>query len=278
MSNPISYAGSNPFGYAGKHVVVTGGASGVGAALVSLLTELGAARVTVVDRKPPTGGTAYVQADLADPASVDAAASAVDGPVHALFNNAGVAATLPTPVVMSVNYLGPRRLTERLIDRMPDGATITYTASIAGGQWPQRLAQIQELLDIEDWDDALKWIESERALITDAYSFSKECVQVHVMRSSKATAGRGVRTNSVCPGIIETPLIPDFEATMSRPLLDWTATQGIGRFAQPHEIAAVLAFLGSDASSYLNGTNLIADAGFTAAFTTGQVDYSTLPS
>ena len=70
MSNPISYAGSNPFGYAGKHVVVTGGASGVGAALVSLLTELGAARVTVVDRKPPTGGTAYVQADLADPASV----------------------------------------------------------------------------------------------------------------------------------------------------------------------------------------------------------------
>jgi NAD(P)-dependent dehydrogenase (short-subunit alcohol dehydrogenase family) len=269
---------SNPFSYAGKHVVVTGGASGVGAALVSLLTELGAAGVTVIDVKAPRGGTAYVQADLADPASVDAAAAAVAGPVDALFNNAGVAATLPIPVVMSVNYLGPRRLTDRIIDRMPEGSTITYTASIAGGQWPTRLAKIQELLDVDDWDDALKWIDNERDLITDAYSFSKECVQVHVMRSCKATAARGVRTNSVCPGIIETPLIPDFEATMSRPLLDWTATQGIGRFAQPPEIAAVLAFLGSDASAYLNGTNLIADAGFTAAFTTGQVDYSTLPS
>jgi NAD(P)-dependent dehydrogenase (short-subunit alcohol dehydrogenase family) len=269
---------SNPFSYADKHVVVTGGASGVGAALVSLLTDLGAAGVTVIDVKPPAGGTAYVQADLADPAAVDAAAAAVAGPVHALFNNAGVAATLPTAVVMSVNHLGPRRLTDRLLDRMPGGATVIYTASIAGGQWPQHLAKIQELLDIEDWDEALKWVESEHGLITDAYSFSKECVQVHVMRSAKATAARGVRTNSVCPGIIETPLIPDFEATMSRPLLDWTATQGIGRFAQPPEIAAVLAFLGSDASSYLNGTNLIADAGFTAAFTTGQVDYSTLPS
>jgi NAD(P)-dependent dehydrogenase (short-subunit alcohol dehydrogenase family) len=269
---------SNPFSYAGKRVVVTGGASGVGAALVGLLTELGAAAVTVIDVKEAAGGTAYVRADLSEPESIDAAAAAVDGPVHALFNNAGVAATLPSPVVMSVNYLGPRRLTDRLIDRMPEGAAVTYTASIAGGQWPQRLAKIQELLDIDGWDEALKWIDSEAELIRDAYSFSKECVHVHVMRSSKATGARGIRTNSVCPGIIDTPLIPDFEATMSRPLLDWTATQGIGRFAAPHEIAAVLAFLGSDASAYLNGTNLIADAGFTAAFTTGQVDYSTLPS
>jgi NAD(P)-dependent dehydrogenase (short-subunit alcohol dehydrogenase family) len=268
---------SNPFSYTGKRVVVTGGASGVGAALVDLLTELGAS-VTVIDVKEPAAGTPFVRADLSDPASVDAAAAAVEGPVDALFNNAGVAATLPTAVVMSVNYLGPRRLTDRLLDRMPAGAAVTYTASIAGGQWPQRLAKIQELLDIDGWDDALKWIDAENELITDAYSFSKECVQVHVMRSSKATATRGVRTNSVCPGIIDTPLIPDFEATMSRPLLDWTATQGIGRFAQPREIAGVLAFLGSDASAYLNGTNLIADAGFTAAFTTGQVDYTTLPS
>ena len=269
---------SNPFSYEGKQVVVTGGSSGVGAALVRLLSDLGASRVTVLDVKEPQGGSAYVCCDLSDPASVDAAASAVEGPVHALFNNAGVAATLPTPVVMSVNYLGARRLTDRLIDRMPPGAAVTYTASIAGGQWTQHLSDIQTLLEIDSWEDSLRWIDEHAALITDAYSFSKECVQVHVMRSSKLTVARGVRTNSVCPGIIDTPLIPDFEATMTRPLLDWTATQGIGRFADPAEIAGVIAFLGSDASTYVNGINLIADAGFTAAFTTGQLDYSTLPS
>jgi NAD(P)-dependent dehydrogenase (short-subunit alcohol dehydrogenase family) len=268
----------NPFSYEGKRVVVTGGSSGVGAALVRLLLELGAAHVTVLDVKEPSDASSFVRTDLSDPHSVDAAAAGIDGPVHALFNNAGVAATLPTRVVMAVNYLGARRLTDRLIDRMPKGAAVAYTASIAGGQWPQHLAQILELLAIDEWDAALSWIDGQPELITDAYAFSKECVQVHVMRSSKASQARGVRSNSVCPGIIETPLIPDFEATMSRPLLDWTATQGIGRFAEPLEIANVLAFLGSDASSYLNGTNLVADAGFNAALTTGQVDFSTFPS
>ncbi len=186
--HPLGGSMSNPFSFAGKQVVVTGGTSGVGAALVGLLTELGAHQVTVIDVKQPSPGVAFVRADLSDPASVDAAAAAVEGPVDALFNNAGVAATLPTAVVMSVNYLGPRRLTDRLLDRMPAGAAVTYTASIAGGQWPQRLGKIQELLDIDGWADTLKWIDAEHELITDAYSFSKECVQVHVIRTSKATA------------------------------------------------------------------------------------------
>jgi NAD(P)-dependent dehydrogenase (short-subunit alcohol dehydrogenase family) len=270
---------SNPFSYEGKRVVVTGGYSGVGAALVELLADLGATSVTVLDLKEPSGpATAFVRADLGDPASIEAAVAAIDGTVDVLFNNAGVAATLPAPVVMAVNYLGPRRLTERLLDRMPEGAAVANTASIAGGQWPQHLAQILELLAIDDWDKSLAWVDEHADLVADPYSFSKECMQVHTMRSSKATIARGVRTNSVCPGIIETPLIPDFEATMSRPLLDWTANQGMGRFATPREIAQVLAFLGSGASAYLNGTNLVADAGFTAAMATNQVDFSSLPS
>jgi NAD(P)-dependent dehydrogenase (short-subunit alcohol dehydrogenase family) len=74
----------------------------------------------------------------------------------------------------------------------------------------------------------------------------------------------------VCPGLIQTPLMVDFRATMGDQIIDWTASQTNG-MATPQQIAEVLAFVGSDASTFLNGTNLLADGGFTAALTTGQL-------
>ena len=263
----------NPFRYDGKRVVVTGGSSGLGAALVELLASLGAAKVTVLDRKPPSGSVAYLEADLGDPASIDAAAAAIEGPVDALFNNAGVAATKPTPVVMAVNYLGLRRLSERLLPRIPRGGAIVNTASIAGNQWPLRVAAIDELLAIPEWGAALHWIASHPDVVADPYAFSKECVQRHTMRSSRATIALGVRTNSVCPGPIDTPLMVEFRATLSDKLIDWSVSQqGIDRMMRGADVAPALAFLGSDASAWVNGVNLPVDAGFTAALATGQVD------
>ena len=87
---------SNPFSYENKRVVVTGAATGVGAGLLEVLAELGAAHVTVLDIKAPTGPhQTFLQTDLSDRAAVDAAIAAIDGPVDALFNNAGVADTMP---------------------------------------------------------------------------------------------------------------------------------------------------------------------------------------
>ena len=96
------------------------------------------------------------------------------------------------------------------------------------------------------------------------------------MRSSRATMAQGVRTNSVCPAPIDTPLLPAFRATMSDKLIDWTVEQAGGRIATPADVARVLAFLGSDAAGYVNGVNLNVDAGFTAAMTTGQLDFGAL--
>ena len=65
---------TNPFSYEGKRVVVTGAATGVGAALIEVLAELGAEHVTVLDVKPPTGPhDRYLEVNLADEAAVDAA-------------------------------------------------------------------------------------------------------------------------------------------------------------------------------------------------------------
>lgn len=269
---------SNPFSYAGKRVVVTGAATGVGAALLDLLAEIGGPDVTVIDIKAPSGPHAtFIEANLSDEAAVDAAVEQIDGRVDVLFNNAGVAATQTPRVVLAVNYLALRRLSERLLDQIPAGGAIVNTASIAGGRWPEHVTEINALLDITDWDAALAWVDANLDGVGgDSYSFSKEVVRVWGMRSSRATGERGVRTNSVCPAPIDTPLLKDFKETMGEHIIEWTAKEATGAFMTPREVAMPLAFLGSEAASYVNGHDLIADGGFNAAMATGQVDFSAI--
>jgi len=163
-----------------------------------------------------------------------------------------------------------------LLERIPAGGAIVNTASIAGGRWSERLGAITELLEIEDWEQALAWVDSHPEETTDPYSFSKECVQVHTMRSARETMRRQVRTNSVCPAPIDTPLLPDFRVTMTDKVIAWCADQAAGRLATAREVATVLAFLGSAAASYVNGVNMLVDGGFTAGMTTGLIDYAAL--
>jgi NAD(P)-dependent dehydrogenase (short-subunit alcohol dehydrogenase family) len=264
--------------YEGKRVVITGAASGVGAALVNILQDTGAAHITTIDVKPGGPVDQNIAADLSDPAAVDRAVGVITGPVDALFNNAGVAATFATDIVIAVNVLAPQRLTAGLIDKMPTGAAVVNTASTAGGGYPAHLSDIQTLLAIDDWDDALAWVHKHPELTANPYGFSKECAQVFTMQAAPALAARGIRINSVCPGLIETPLLKDFSATMGQELLDWMVTQSGNRRATAREVANVLAFLGSGAASYVSGSNVVVDHGFTGALNTNQLDYSTFPA
>jgi NAD(P)-dependent dehydrogenase (short-subunit alcohol dehydrogenase family) len=272
----------HPFGYQDRRVVVTGGARGVGAALLELLAELGAAHVTVLDREPPSGPhDVFVATDLSDEAAVRAAVKVIDdagSPVHALFNNAGVADTQPPRTVLAVNYLALRTLSEGLLDRMPEGSAIVNTASTAGHMWRKRAELINELLALDPadgWDAALQWLDDHLSTLDEGpYNFSKGVVELYTMRSSRPSMRRGVRTNAACPGPIDTPLLPDFRATASDKIIDWNIREMAGRPVSPREVAAVLAFLGSPAASYVNGVALEIDGGFFASLNTGQVDYS----
>jgi NAD(P)-dependent dehydrogenase (short-subunit alcohol dehydrogenase family) len=267
----------NPFSYQGKRVVITGAYSGVGAATVELLSSLGAAEIIALDIKEPQGPiTRYIETNMGDPAAIDAAAVSIDGPVDALFNNAGIAATNPALDVMKVNYLGVRHLNEVLLPKIPEGGAIAITASIAGGQWPQRLTEILELLALVNREHAIDWIEGHPDLVGGGYDFSKECLQVYTMLTSKATMASGVRLNSVCPGPIDTPLLPDFKKSMTEALINWQIEQTHGKLATAEDVATAVVFLGCDASRFVNGVNLNVDAGFSAALTTGQLDFSTL--
>jgi NAD(P)-dependent dehydrogenase (short-subunit alcohol dehydrogenase family) len=270
----------DPFSYEGKRVVVTGGATGIGDALLHVLSELGVAETIVLDRQKPTGPYAtYVEVDLVDPAAIDVAVAGIAGRVDALFNNAGVAATQRARTVLSVNYLAARRLSVGLLGQIPPGGAIVNTASIAGDRWAEHLAAINELLDLEDWDASLEWVDQHcrpGGVGADLYAFSKEVLRVWGMRHSRTTMGHGVRTNSVCPAPVATPLLTDFEATMGKDLLEWTVGQATGTIMTPREVALPLAFLGSPAASYINGHDLVADGGFKAALITGQIDFEGL--
>ncbi len=264
--------------FSGRRVVVTGAATGVGAALLDVLAEFGAPDVTVLDVKEPTGPHAtFLRTDLADPAAVDAAVAQIEGPVDALFNNAGVADTLPPETVFRVNVLAPLRLTEALLSQIADGGTVVVTASIAGLNWRQRLDPILELLALDGWDARLEWFDG-RELGVDTYSFTKEVMQVWAMRASKQLMARGVRINSVCPAPIDTPLLDDFRKTLSDAAIDFTINHAGGRLVAPREVAAVLAWLASPASSFVSGQNLNIDAGFEASMITGQLDTSSVRS
>jgi NAD(P)-dependent dehydrogenase (short-subunit alcohol dehydrogenase family) len=262
--------------FSDKRVVVTGAATGVGAALLDVLAEFGASDVTVLDVKEPTGPHAtFLHTDLADPAAVDAAAARIDGPVDALINNAGVADTLPPEPVVRVNVLAPLRLTETLLPQMGEGAAVAVTASIAGLNWRQPLQPILELLALDGWDARFAWFDG-RELGVDTYSFTKEVMQVWTMRASKHFMDHGVRINSVCPAPIDTPLLDDFRKTLSDAAIDFTINHAGGRLVSPREVAAVLAWLASPASSFVSGQNLNIDAGFEASMITGQLDTSSV--
>jgi NAD(P)-dependent dehydrogenase (short-subunit alcohol dehydrogenase family) len=266
--------------YTGKQVVVTGGSSGVGASLVDLLHGLGAT-VTVLDRNDPPAelGSSiakFIKVDLADPSSIDAAIAEAPATIDTLFNNAGVAATVPARVVIAVNCLAVRRLSEGLLPRIPARGAIVNTASMAGQGWPGHLTEINEFIDIGDWNKSLEWVDAHSELMADPYLFSKEIAQVWVTRSSHATMAKSVRTCSVCPGIIDTPLLTDFRATMSDKVVDWTVNQSTGNLCTPRQVADVLAFLGSSAAALISGANVYADYGFSSDMATGQVDFTDL--
>ncbi len=261
--------------FSNRRVIVTGGATGVGAALLELLAEQGARDVTVLDVKAPPGPHAtFIETDLSDRDAADAAVAAIEGPVDVLFNNAGVADTLPPTTVFQVNALAPVRLANALLPQLREGGAIVNTASIAGLRWSDNLEVISELLDIDDWEKALAWFDGRDLGVDTCYSFTKQVVQVWTMRFSQTASARGVRVNSVCPAPIDTPLLADFRATLSDAAIDWSIAAAGGRLVTPREVAQCLAWLASAEASFVNGVNLNVDGGLVAGLTTGQARYA----
>lgn len=245
----------------GRRIVVTGVASGIGAATAALLTERGAEVIGLDRREPEQRTVAFHRCDLSDPASIDAAVAAIPGPLHGLANVAGVPGSLDGETVMRVNLLGLRHLTEALLPRMVPGGAIVQVASGAGSGWRDNLAQVRALLARRSFAEGLAWVRANPMRGPQAYGFSKECVIVYALAGSMMARPHGVRSVSLSPGVVDTPILADFEDTMGKAVLDRLTAQSGGRNARPGDIAPVIAFLMSEDAAWINGTDIGVDGG-----------------
>ena len=245
---------------AGKTVIVTGCSSGIGLETAQLIKELGG-DVLGVDRTKTTGPVdEFYRADLGDKREIEDLVLALPEGANGLVNSAGLPPTAPAKLVLKVNLVGLKYFTERMVPKLADGASIVNLASLAGSGWPQAVEQIKASYDL-DFAEVPEFIERHGVGNEGgrSYFFSKEALIVWTQLNRWTWRDRGIRMNAVSPGPVQTPILPDFLATLGP-----RAREGMevaGRAGLPSDIAPVVAFLLSDMSTWIRGTNIPADGG-----------------
>ena len=247
------------FSLKGQRALVTGASQGIGLACATALAEAGA-HVILTSRDEAllaqvagdlvaAGHSAeWHVLDVTDSAASDALAAQL-GPLDVVVANAGIArsgtaAELAGDAlvqdVMNTNFYG-----------------VLYTARAFGGQ--MLTAGKGSIVAIGSISGDI----SNRPQNQSYYNASKAAVH-HLVRSMGAEwAGRGVRVNAVAPGYIETQMTK--YAMVDDPVMaaKWMELTPMARAGQPEEIASIVLFLASSASSYMTGSVVTADGGYT---------------
>lgn len=248
--------------FSGKVAVVTGGASGIGAATVKRFHAEGAS-VVIADINDALGqalaaalgdGRAiYQRTDVASWPEVEALmARAVSafGRLDIVFNNAGIGCFGATPDLSIEEW-------KRVIDIDLNGVFYGCKAAIP--------------LMRKTGGGAIINTASASGLAGDyhftAYNAAKGAVVNYTRAVGIDHAAEGIRVNAVCPGPVDTPIIAGIKDMQGVPEA-WDRCVPIGRFARAEEIANVVAFLASDEASYMVGAIISVDGGLSAH--TGQ--------
>ena len=226
-------------------VVVTGGMQGIGAAIVDAFASQGD-RVAVldIDERSP------YRCDVSNAAQVESAAERVEselGPVEVLVNNAGVAHIAPSEtlpeeewrrsldVMATGTFLCSRAFGVRMLERRR-GLIVNISSINATEAFPQRLA----------------------------YCAAKAAVEMTTRVLAIEWADRGVRVNAVAPGVTRTAMVESAIASGSVNERLYVERTPMRRLAKPAEIADAVVFLASERASFVTGTTLVVDGGWSA--------------
>jgi len=245
--------------FTGKTALVTGAASGIGAACARWLDAQGIARLVLVDRDRALEGLELdcqcnrIVGDVTDEALWDRVEKDIASLDHAVLN-AGIAGggLLPQTTledwrrVMAVNLDGAFLSLRSSLRLIADRGSIVLTASVAGLKGEPGAA---------------------------SYAVSKAAVIQLAKVAAKESAPRGIRINAIAPGGVDTPIWDDLDffkgivaqtgsreaaiAAMAK------VSSPLGRYATADEIAAQIGFLLSDAAATITGTVLVSDGGYT---------------
>ncbi len=245
-----------------KRVLVVGGATGMGAAAAQRAAALGAHTIIMDVAEVSYECGQYININLVDQASVDAAAEAVDGPLHAVLACAGVADG--TPNIMLINFTSQRHLVEALVGngKLGRGGSVGFISSNAGMGWMSNLEQVRDFLDTPDWDTAAAWVDEHEG--TDTYTFSKQAVNAYVALQAFPLLQKGIRVNAIMPGPTDTPLARANAELWLGFGSGYREAAGVPTLV-PQQMGDTLLFLTSDAASGINGISLLVDQGHTSA-------------
>ena len=243
--------------------VVTGGATGIGAAIVGQL-KAQQHTVIVVDIR-----NADVVADLSTPegrqqAIAGVLAKAPDG-IDGLVACAGLGpAVQPYSLIAKVNYFGAQATVAGLVDAVAKKRGSIVVISSNSAPMPGTNEQYINLLLADKEQEACDLIDTLDG--HNAYAGSKQAITRWMRRQSTAYAARGVRINAVAPGITKTPLT---DKVMSDPVLgdiikEFGKSVPTGAIGQPEQIANGVCFLLSDKASFVCGSVLFVDGGHDA--------------
>lgn len=238
----------------GRHILITGAGSGIGRATARLFAAQGA-RLALLDRNADAVrqvaeplGAFHAAVDVADEgavrAAVVAAANAMGDALDGVVNAAGMA--IPAPVadtrledwnrVLAVNLTGPFLVCREALPwlRKRSGASIVNVSSGSA------------LLPV--------------GMAISSYVASKAGL-VAVTKSMASELGPAIRANAVCPGAVDTPLLPDVLRVKAQDPAQ--SPYALKRIASAEEIAHAILYLTSDESSYITGAALAVDGGRT---------------
>lgn len=238
----------------GRVAVVTGGNRGLGFAFARALAEAGA-RVAIAARDAGKNaeaaaglGALAVELDVTDQASVAAMVERVTGelgPIDVLVNNAGACFHRPALEV-------PEEEWRAVWDVNVDG--LWHCSRVVGAQMVERRAGV--IVNI----GSISAMIVNRPQMQPAYNASKAAVHQLTKSLAAEWAPYGVRVNALAPGYTKTEMAPVDEPRFRR---HWIEDAPMERYATPAELGPSLLYLASDASSFVTGSVLVVDGGYT---------------